>query len=171
MVFSGGRLFLGGGHVITTSFSIARTNLSEIETNEDVSALQRGAATVLKNTLASGVTEGFVQGTNLVGQAGVVSTGAYVTRQGAIGAAGVIKSVGAKLASRGAFDAASFVGKQAVTTPNLPAGVRAALVVDGKVYVARFHLQAWKLAGKKGVEQFYGFAEIDAAGKVLRLIK
>ena len=71
----------------------------------------------------------------------------------------------------GAFNPANFVGHQAVVTPHLPAGVRAALVIDGKVYAARMHIQAWELAGKKGVEQFYGFAEIDAAGKVVRLIK
>lgn len=55
--------------------------------------------------------------------------------------------------------------------PYLPAGTYTAPVVDGKVYVARMHISAWELAGKQGVEQFYGFAEIDAAGKVVRLIK
>jgi len=57
-------------------------------------------------------------------------------------------------------------------SPHLPAGKGyAALVIDGKVYVGRFHITAWDLAGKKGVEQFYGSAEIDAAGKVVRLFK
>jgi hypothetical protein len=71
----------------------------------------------------------------------------------------------------GAFNPAGFVGQQAITSPHLPAGVRPALVIDGKVYVARKHSEAWALAGKRGVEQFYGFAEIDATGKVARLIK
>ena len=50
-------------------------------------------------------------------------------------------------------------------------GISSPVVVDGKVYVARMHISAWELAGKKGVQQFYGFAEIDAAGKVVRFIK
>ena len=71
----------------------------------------------------------------------------------------------------GSFNPADFVGKQAVVSPHLKAGTYTALVVDGKVYVARMHISAWELAGKQGVEQFYGFAEIDAAGNVLRLFK
>ena len=64
-----------------------------------------------------------------------------------------------------------FVGKQAVVSAHLPAGRFTALVVDGQVYVARMHNVAWELAGRKGVEQFYGFCEIDALGKVVRLFK
>jgi len=52
----------------------------------------------------------------------------------------------------------------------LPAGVCPALVIDGKVYVGRMHDVAWELAGQKGVVQFYGHEEIDAAGNVVRLI-
>ena len=63
------------------------------------------------------------------------------------------------------------VGEQAHVAPNLPAGKYTALVVDGEVYVARMHSVAWEMAGKKGVDQFYGFAEIDASGKVIRLFK
>ncbi|TWT30555.1 tRNA nuclease WapA precursor [Thalassoglobus neptunius] len=70
-----------------------------------------------------------------------------------------------------AFNPASFAGKQAVHPPHLPAGKYPALVIDGEVYVGRMHITAWELAGKKGVEQFYGFAEIDAAGKVVSLFK
>jgi hypothetical protein len=69
------------------------------------------------------------------------------------------------------FDPASFAGRQAVTSPHLPAGVRPALVVDGQVYVARMHNVAWELAGRTGTVEFYGFAEIDAAGRVVRLIQ
>ena len=67
--------------------------------------------------------------------------------------------------------ASLFVGKQAVVSAHLPAGRFPALVVDGQVYVARMHNVAWELAGRKGVEQFYGFCEIDALGKVVRLFK
>ncbi len=64
-----------------------------------------------------------------------------------------------------------FVGSQAVTSPHLPAGTYTALVVDGRVYVARMHITAWELAGKTGTEEFYGSAEIDATGRVVRLFK
>ena len=67
--------------------------------------------------------------------------------------------------------ASLFVGRQAVVSAHLPAGRFTALVVDGQVYVARMHNVAWELAGRKGVEQFYGFCEIDALGKVVRLFK
>ncbi len=77
----------------------------------------------------------------------------------------------AKAAGSAALDLGKFVGKAAITSPNLPAGTYTALIVDGQVYVARFHLIAWELAGKKGVEQFYGFAEIDAAGNIVKLFK
>ena len=71
----------------------------------------------------------------------------------------------------GSFNPADFVGKQAVVSTHLKAGTYTALVVDGKVYVARMHISAWELAGKQGVELFYGFAEIDASGNVVRLFK
>jgi hypothetical protein len=44
-------------------------------------------------------------------------------------------------------------------------------VIDGEVYVARMHITAWELAGKKGAEQFYGMAIIDEFGKVVSLYK
>ena len=64
-----------------------------------------------------------------------------------------------------------FVSKQAVVSAHLPARRFTALVVDGQVYVARMHHVAWELAGQKGVEQFYGFCDIDALCKVVRLFK
>jgi len=76
----------------------------------------------------------------------------------------------ASMLARG-FNAGNFVGKQAIVSSHLPAGKYAALVIDGKVYVARMHIVAWELAGKRGVETFYGFAEIDAFGKVVSLFK
>jgi len=69
------------------------------------------------------------------------------------------------------FDPANFVGMPAVVWPHLRAGTYPALVVDGKVHVARMHLLAWELSGRQGVEQFYGFAEIDATGTTLRLFR
>lgn len=78
---------------------------------------------------------------------------------------------GAAAGAGGIFNPADFIGKPAVVSPYLKAGTYTALVVDGVVYVARMHISAWELAGKQGVEQFYGFAEIDAAGKVVRLFR
>jgi hypothetical protein len=69
----------------------------------------------------------------------------------------------------GGVDPVKFVGAQAITSPHLPAGTYCALVVDGKVYVARMHTICYELAGKKGYVQFYGSAQIDAAGTVVRL--
>jgi len=71
----------------------------------------------------------------------------------------------------GDVNPADFVGAQATTPPHLPAGTYCALVVDGKVYVARMHIICWELAGKQGNIQFYGSAQIDAAGTVVRLFK
>ena len=75
------------------------------------------------------------------------------------------------IAPKLALDVASLVGKQATVAPHLPAGSYTALVVNGKVYVARMHDVAWELAGRKGVTEFYGYCEIDVAGKVVRLFK
>lgn len=69
------------------------------------------------------------------------------------------------------FDPANYFGMPAVVWPYLRAGTYPALVVDGKIYVARMHLLAWELADRQGVEQFYGFAEIDATGTTLRLYR
>jgi hypothetical protein len=82
---------------------------------------------------------------------------------------GLAGAAAAASGSGGTINPADFVGHQAVVYPHSPAGTYTALVVDGKVYVARFHIVAWELAGKKGTIQFYGSAEIDAAGKVVRL--
>ncbi len=64
-----------------------------------------------------------------------------------------------------------FIGEQATVAAHLPPGKYTALIVDGQVYVAKMHNVAWELAGRKGVTQFYGFAEIDALGRVVRLFK
>ena len=69
------------------------------------------------------------------------------------------------------FDPKAYVGYPAVTPPHLPAGQYCALVINGRVYVARHHIDAFSLAGRKGADEFYGFAEIDAFGKVIRLFK
>jgi hypothetical protein len=67
--------------------------------------------------------------------------------------------------------ATSMAGAKAVTPAHLPAGQYPAIVVNGQVYAARMHSVAWQLAGQKGTHQFYGFAEIDAAGKVIKLFR
>ena len=63
----------------------------------------------------------------------------------------------------------TLIGSQAIVAPNLGAGTYTAIVINGQVYVARFHFVAYQLAGGTGVETFYGFATIDAAGKVIKL--
>ena len=73
--------------------------------------------------------------------------------------------------ARDCFTPLTLVGTQAVVTVGLKAGTYTALVVDGVVYVARMHMVAWSLAGAKGNEESYGFAEIDEAGKVVRLFR
>lgn len=50
--------------------------------------------------------------------------------------------------------------------PGLSAGTYPALLVNGTVYVARFHSIAWEMAGKLP-DQKYGMVVIDAAGRVL----
>jgi len=81
------------------------------------------------------------------------------------------ESAAASNALQLAFNPANFVGRQAVTAPNLPAGTFTALVVDGQVYVARFHSVGWQLAGRTGNVQYSGWAEIDGAGRILRLFQ
>ena len=76
--------------------------------------------------------------------------------------------LGGSLAGSGAGAASALgIGSQAVVQSGLGAGSWPAIMVNGQVYVARFHCIAWELAGKRGVETKYGFATIDAAGKVL----
>lgn len=74
-------------------------------------------------------------------------------------------------AAGGGAAAGGVIGAQAVVAPGLGAGTYPALIIDGIPYVARFHIVAWELAGKTGVETFYGAATIDAAGRVIELIK
>jgi hypothetical protein len=67
------------------------------------------------------------------------------------------------------------VGSQAVFPPHLVrtgqgiAGKWPAIMKDGKVYVNRFHIEANEMAngGVVGPEDFYGMAELDAAGIVV----
>lgn len=69
------------------------------------------------------------------------------------------------------MDHDTLIGTQAVVYPGLPAGTYTALIIDDTVYVARMHMVCWQMAGRQGTEQFYGFAEIDNTGKVLRLFQ
>jgi len=62
------------------------------------------------------------------------------------------------------------VGTTAVVGPGLGAGTWPALLIDGVVYVHRFHVLAAELAGGAascGPVQKYGMAIIDATGKVI----
>ncbi len=62
------------------------------------------------------------------------------------------------------------IGTTAVVGPGLGAGTYPALLIDGVVYVHRFHVLAAELAGGAsacGTVQKYGMAVIDATGKVI----
>jgi RHS repeat-associated protein len=64
---------------------------------------------------------------------------------------------------------AAMIGTQAAVTPGLGAGTWPAIITNGQVYVAQFHLVAYQMAGGplRGPTQWEGFAVIDAAGRVL----
>ena len=62
----------------------------------------------------------------------------------------------------------AIIGSQATVPAHLPANTWPALVVDGRVYVAGMHNDAWAAAGYNPNVQAYGFATIDAAGRVVR---
>lgn len=97
----------------------------------------------------------------------VVATGTVTWGSGA--AAGGAATGGAAAGTVAAN--AGVVGSTAVVAPGLGAGTYPVLVINGTAYVARFHNIAWSLAGQTGLETFYGFATINAAGKVIELIK
>jgi len=98
----------------------------------------------------------------------VAATGTVTWGSGA--AAGGAAASGGAAAGTVAANA-GVIGTQAVIAPGLAAGTYPTLVINGTAYVARFHNIAWSLAGQTGVETFYGFATINAAGKVIELIK
>jgi len=120
----------------------------------------------------------FLEGTRKTAIVTAGASGGAAAGLSAAGVAGVsqigtvgLGSVGTQAAIEFHFLTGGAVTLTAKVAPNLPAGRYAALVIDGKIYVARMHIVAWEMAGKKGVELFYGRADIDAAGKVIRLIK
>lgn len=88
-----------------------------------------------------------------------------------IGGALGLSQVGALLAAGRATAAAAVtarvIGTRALVAPGLGAGTWPALIVGGRVYIARFHNIAWEAAGR-GTVQAYGMAVIDAAGRVIR---
>ena len=59
------------------------------------------------------------------------------------------------------------VGTTAVVAEGLGAGSYPALLINGTVYVGRFHEIAWQLAGRAEPIAKYGIAIIDATGKVI----
>ncbi|NOX55757.1 MAG: hypothetical protein GXP27_15210, partial [Planctomycetes bacterium] len=91
---------------------------------------------------------------------------------GAVGGVGgvVVKARHAAVAARALQDAAKLgIGTRAVVAEgltDLAQGAWPAVLVEGKVYVARFHAEAWRLAGR-GPVQKYGMVVLDAAGRVL----
>jgi RHS repeat-associated protein len=110
-----------------------------------------------------------------VGTYGAVDAGAVTTASATGGAvvAGATSTGGIVLnggSSAAAGMTATGVGTTAVTTPFLPEGIHAAIMINGTVYVARFHNLAWDLAGRCGQIQIYGMVEIDKAGKVIRWV-
>jgi len=98
--------------------------------------------------------------------------GAAMTGGVGLAIKGAVWNSGATTAAAGGGAATGgVIGAQAVVAPGLGAGTYPALIIDGVPYIARFHIVAWELAGKTGVETFYGAATIDAAGRVIKLIK
>jgi len=85
------------------------------------------------------------------------------------GAGGAAAGGGAAAAGGGAAAASLGVGSQAVVAPGLAAQAGVwypALLVNGTVFVARFHAVAWEMASN-GQVQKYGMVMLDAAGKVI----
>ena len=121
------------------------------------------------NTLANAS-----DGALLIGTAGaavgVVVVGEYLLGVGTIGAltSATTTATTVTVVTLGAEQA--LVGSTAVVATGLGAGTYPALVVNGTVYVARFHNVAWQLAGY-GTETFYGLATIDALGRVISLTR
>jgi len=102
----------------------------------------------------------------------VAATGTVTWGSGAAAGGAAAGGAAAGGAAAGTVAAnAGVVGTTAVVAPGLGAGTYPVLVINGTAYVARFHNIAWSLAGQTGVETFYGFATINAAGKVIELIK
>ena len=96
--------------------------------------------------------------------AGVAATAGATAA--AIAAAGAAAGAAAAGAASAGEAAALGIGTQAVVAPGLGAGVWPALMVNGTVYVARFHVVAWEMA-QHAQETKYGMVIIDAAGKVI----
>ena len=83
----------------------------------------------------------------------------------------VVGALGAKAAPLGAGSVTAGaaelgIGSKAVMATGLGAGTWPALLVNGKVYVARFHEIAWQMSAR-GEVQKYGMAIIDASGRVV----
>ena len=79
---------------------------------------------------------------------------------------GAASGVG-QLATRGSAATQLGIGAQAVVAPGLSSGAYPALLINGTVYVARFHDIAWRMAGRAEPVAKYGIAIIDATGKVV----
>jgi RHS repeat-associated protein len=91
--------------------------------------------------------------------------------KGTAAVTGAVCAAGAGgLAVAGTAAAAMGVGTTAVVGPGLGPGTYPALLINGVVYVHRFHVLALELAGgtaASGAVQKYGMVIIDASGKVI----
>lgn len=93
---------------------------------------------------------------------GLVVAGVNPVIWGGTGAA-----VGGGAAAGGTAAAELGIGTQAVVAPGLGAGSYPGLLINGTVYVARFHEIAWQMAGRAEPIAKYGIAIVDATGKVI----
>ncbi len=96
---------------------------------------------------------------------GLAIAGVDVVIWGGGAAAGGAAAGGA--AAGGAAAGELGIGSTAVVAEGLGAGSYPAILVNGTVYVARFHEIAWQLAGRAEPIVKYGIAIIDATGKVI----
>ena len=91
---------------------------------------------------------------------------------GTVGAIGVTATGTGGIIIFGGTAAGTGIGTTAVVAPGLTPGVAyPALLIDGTVYVARFHAVAYELAGGAaacGTVQKYGMVILDATGKVIQ---
>lgn len=91
---------------------------------------------------------------------GVGNLGGSATAGGGAVAGGGVVAGGTVVSELG-------IGTQAVVAPGLGAGSYPGLLINGTVYVARFHEIAWQVAGRAEPIVKYGIAIVDATGKVI----
>ena len=90
----------------------------------------------------------------------------YASSATAVIAGGAAIGVCAAGGTAGGAIAALGIGTRAVVARGLGAGTWPALMIGGRVYVARFHDIAWRMGGSRRVQK-WGFVIIDETGKVI----